>query len=113
MDRQPDARRDSLWAWASVVFTVAGAILAQFVGYAISTLLGHNAPEASDPPLGDALLITIPTLIVAIVPGLSAVFFGIRAGRGGRLVGYLAAALGGLTVLFWVFITVMALVNRT
>ena len=111
MDREPDARRDSLWAWASVAFTVAGAVLAQFLGYGISMLLGYAVPEAATPPLGDALLISVPTLVVAVLPGISAMFFGIRAGRGGRPVGYLAAVLGGLTVAFWVFTTVAALVS--
>ena len=112
MEREPDARRDSLWAWASVVFTVAFAIFAQFVGYGIASMLGYAGADAPRPPLGPALLITIPTLVVAVIPGISSLFFGIRAGRGGRIVGYLAAALGGLTVLFWLFITVAALINR-
>ena len=113
MDREPDVRRDSRWAWASVVFTVAFAILAQFVGYAIASMLGYAGSDAPRPPLGPAMLITIPTLVVAVIPGVSAVFFGIRAGRGGRPAGYLAAILGGLSVLFWLFITMAALINRT
>ena len=112
MEREPDARRDSLWAWASVVFTVAFAILAQFIGYGIASMLGYAGADAPRPPLGPALLITIPTLVVAVIPGVSAVFFGIRAGRGGRVVGYLAAVLGALTIAFWLFITVSALANR-
>lgn len=112
MDREPDARRDSRWAWASVVFIVAGAILAQFVGYGIALLLGYAEPEAGTPPLGAALLISIPTLVIAVLPGLSAAYVGIRAGRHGRWDGYLAAGLGALSVVFWVFITTAALVNR-
>ena len=113
MEREPDPRRDSLWAWASVAFTVAGALLAQLVGYGIASVLGYAGADAPIPPLGPALLIAIPTLIVAVIPGISAVVFGIRAGRGGRPVGYLATVLGALTIAFWLFITVSALANRT
>lgn len=108
-----DPRRDSLTSWACVAFTVAGAALAQFIGYGISSMLGYAGADAPAPPLGPALLIAVPTMLVAITPALAAVFFGIRAGRGGRLVGYGAAVLGALVTVFWVVITVSSLLQRT
>ena len=110
MTRDPE--HDARWAWGFVVLSVAAAILGQFVGVGIARLLGYGDPEVA-PPLGPALLITLPTLLISIAPPAAAVFYGVRAGTRGRLAGYGAAAIGGLTILFWVAITTMALVNRT
>ena len=107
-----DADRDARWAWGFVVLLLASAVVAQFLGYGMAVLLGYDVPEAADPPLGAALLISLPTLVVAAAPGIGALYFGVRAGRGGRLAGYLAAGVGGLAVVFWTVITMMALINR-
>ena len=112
MTPTPQRDRYARWAWGFVVLTVAGAILGQFVGYGIAVLLGYDAPEAADPPLGAALLISLPALAISIAPGLAALYFGVKAGLAGRFAGYAAAALGGLTVVFWTVITMMALINR-
>ena len=112
MDSEPDARRDSLTAWACVAFTVAAAVLAQFVGYGIASLFGYAGSDSPAPPIGIALLIAIPPMLIAIAPALAAVYFGIRAGRGGRFVGYGAAVLGALVTVFWVVITISALLQR-
>ena len=109
MARDPD--RDARWAWGFVVLSIAAAILGQLVGFLTARLLGYDDPDAS-PPLVPALLITLPALAISIAPPLAAVYFGVRAGVGGRFAGYLAAALGGLVVVFWATITMMALINR-
>jgi len=110
MARDPD--RDARWAWGFVVLIVAGAVLAQVIGYGMAMLLGYGVPEEADPPLGAALLISLPSLAVAVAPGLGALYFGIRSGIGGRVAGYVAAAIGGLSVVFWAVITMMALISR-
>ena len=106
-----DADRDARWAWGFIVLSVAGAVLGQVVGVVIARLLGYGDPEVS-PPLGAALLITLPTLAISIAAPLGALLYGVRAGVGGRVAGYVAAAIGGLILVFWVTITMMALINR-
>jgi len=95
MRASTDPRRDQRWAWGFVVLIVAAAILAQLVGYGMAMLLGYSVPEEADPPLGAALLISLPALAISIAPGLAALYFGVRAGLGGRFGGYVAAAVGG------------------
>jgi hypothetical protein len=109
MSRDPD--HDARWAWGFVVLSVAGAILGQVVGVLIARLLGYSDPDVS-PPLGAALLITLPALALSIAAPVGALYFGVRAGTGGRMAGYAAAAIGGLIVVFWVTITMMAIINR-
>ena len=109
MAKDPD--RDARWAWGFVVLSVAAAILGQLVSVGMSRLLGYSDPDVS-PPLVPALLITLPALAISIAPPLAAVYFGVRGGMGGRFSGYAAAAVGGLTVVFWTTITMMALINR-
>lgn len=106
--RTPD--RDVRWSWGFVVLIVAGGILAQFLGYGIALLLGYDVPEESTPSLGAALLIGIPPMIVAIAPAAAALYFGIRAGRGRRYSGYVAAAIGALTIVLWVVTTIAGLI---
>lgn len=103
--------RDVRWAWGFVVLIVAGGILAQLVGYGIATLLGYTEPEQGSPPVGAALLISIPALVIAAAPGTAALYYGIRAGQGRRFSGYLAAAIGALTVVYWVVVSVMSVLN--
>ena len=109
MARDPD--RDARWAWGFVVLSVAAAILGQLLGFATARLLGYDDPDVP-PPLVPALLITLPALAISIAPPLAAVYVGVRAGLAGRFAGYLAAAVGGLIVVFWTTITMMALINR-
>ena len=109
MARDPD--RDARWAWGFVVLSVASAILGQLVGFMTARLLGYDDPDVP-PPLVPALLITLPALAISIAPPLAAVYVGVRAGMAGRFAGYLAAAVGGLIVVFWATITMMALINR-
>ena len=109
MAKDPD--RDARWAWGFVVLSVAAAILGQLVSVGMSRLLGYSDPDVS-PPLVPALLITLPALAISIAPPLAAVYFGVRGGLGGRFSGYAAAAVGGLAVVFWTTITMMALINR-
>lgn len=111
MAQTPDPARDQRWAWAFVVLIVAGAILGQLLGYGIASALGYAGADAPTPPVGAALLISVPALVVSIVPGCAALYFGIRAGMGRRFSGYLAAALGGLSVAFWVVITTTAVIS--
>jgi hypothetical protein len=111
MARTPDPHREVRWAWGFVVLSVAAAVLGQFVSIGIARLLGYPDPEVT-PPLGAALLITVPALLISIAPPLAAIAYGIRGGLGGRFSGYAAAGLGALIVVFWVTIAFMALIAR-
>ena len=104
MKRAVNPHRDVRWAWGFVVLIVAGGILGQLVGYGIAVLLGYGGTDQAPPPLGAALLITLPALLITIAPGLAALYFGIRAGIGRRFSGYVAAAIGALTVIYWVVV---------
>ncbi|MCX6433878.1 MAG: hypothetical protein NTX29_14270 [Actinobacteria bacterium] len=103
--------RDVRWAWGFVVLIVAGGILAQLVGYGIATLLGYTDSEQGSPPVGAALLIRIPALAIAAAPGTATLYFGVRAGQGRRFSGYLAAAIGALTIVYWVVVAVISVLN--
>ena len=110
MTRAVTPDRDVRWAWGFVVLIVAAGIAAQFLGYGIAVLLGYDVPEQSTPTLGAALLISIPPLLVAVAPAVAALLYGIRAGRGGRYSGYVAAAIGALTTVYWVVVTAFGLI---
>lgn len=111
MTRAVTPDRDVRWAWGFVVLIVAAGIAAQVLGYGIAVLLGYDVPEAATPSLGAALLIGIPPLLVGIAPGIAALLFGIRAGRGGRYSGYVAAGIGALSTVYWVVATVAGLIG--
>jgi hypothetical protein len=111
MARIPDPHRDVRWAWGFVVLIVAGGILAQFLGYGIAVLLGYDVPEESTPGLVAALVISIPALVVALAPALAALYYGIRAGRGGRYSGFVAAAIGALAAVYWTVVTAISLIT--
>ena len=106
-----DPARDQRWAWAFVVFIVAGAILGQLVGYLMAGLLGYAGADAPTPPVWAAIVISVPALLVSISPGVAALYFGIRAGLAGKFMGYVAAALGALSVVFWVVVTTTAIIS--
>jgi hypothetical protein len=110
MTRAATPDRDVRWAWGFVVLIVAAGILAQVLGYGIAILLGYDVPEAATPSLGAALLIGIPPLLVGVAPAIAALLFGIRAGRGGRYSGYVAAAIGALVTVYWVVATAAGLI---
>lgn len=111
MTESPDPSRDQRWAWAFVVFIVAGAILGQLIGYGIASMLGYAGADAPTPPVGAALVISIPALLISSAPGSAAAYFGIRAGMGGKVMGYLAATVGVLSIAFWVVITTSAVLS--
>lgn len=111
MKASTDPHRDQRWAWGFVVLSVAAAIAGQIVGVLVARLLGYSDPDTA-PPLGAALLITLPALLISITPPLAALYFGVRAGVGGRPGGYLAAVLAGLIIVFWSVVTMMLLINR-
>jgi hypothetical protein len=99
--------RDVRWAWGCVVLIVAGGILAQFLGYGLAVLLGYDVPEDATPSLVEALIISIPPLLVALAPATGALLFGVRSRR---LAGYVAAAIGALAIVYWVVVTVIGLI---
>jgi hypothetical protein len=49
-------------------------------------------------------------MLVGIAPAAAALYFGVRAGRGRRYSGYVAAAIGALTVVYWLVATVAGLI---
>jgi hypothetical protein len=102
--------RDVRWAWGFVVLIVAGGILAQFLGYGMAMLLGYDVPEEATPSLAEALVISIPALLVAIAPGVGALLLGVRSRR---FTGYVAAAVGGLAIVYWVSVTAVGLIMLT
>ena len=107
MARDPDPHRDVRWAWGFVVLIVAGGILAQFLGYGIAVLLGYDVPEEATPSLVEALVISIPPLLVAVAPAFAALLFGVRSRR---FAGYVAAAIGALATVYWVVVTAIGLI---
>jgi hypothetical protein len=111
MTRAATPDRDARWAWGFVVLIVAGGILAQFIGYGMAVLLGYAEPEGTNPPLGAALLISLPAMLVAIAPAAAALYFGVRAGLGRRFSGYLAGAIGALAVVYWVVVALAGLIS--
>ena len=111
MTEPSDPHRDVRWAWGFVVLIVAGGILAQFIGYGIALLLGYDVPEEAKPSLAPALVISVPALLVALAPAAGALFYGVRAGRGGRLSGFVAAGIGGLAAVYWVVLTAISLIS--
>jgi hypothetical protein len=99
--------RDVRWAWGCVVLIVAGGILAQVLGYGLAIMLGYTVPEEATPSLLEALIISIPALLVAITPPTGALLLGIRSRR---VAGYVAAAVGALAIVYWVVVTAIGLI---
>jgi len=106
-ERVPE--RDERTAWACVVFIVAAGILAQVVGHGLALLAGVE--DQSEPPLLVRLFIVIPTLAIAITPAIGAIVFGVRAARGARWTGWIAAAIGALAAAYWLFVSVAGIVG--
>ena len=109
MARIPDPHRDVRWAWGFVVLIVAGGILAQFIGYGIAVAAGiRRARERRRPPLGRGARHQHPAHARGGGPGAAALIVR-RPGRSRRpVLGYVAAAIGALTVVYWLVVTVAA-----
>jgi amino acid permease len=80
------------------------------LGYGLALLVGFDAGSGEPPSLGAALVIGLPAMAVAIAPGLGALIYGVRAGRGRQWAGWVAAAVGALSVVYWVTVTFVGLI---
>lgn len=90
-------------AWISLALFPVGILVGWVLGVAVLSTLGYSFGYGT-PPSGVALAVGIPSVLVAIVPALLALVFGLRAWREGRQWGLLPALLGGgLAVAFILF----------
>jgi hypothetical protein len=102
--------RNLLSAWVFVILVPAAVLPAVLVGEAITALLGYGLTHEQPMPLAAELAVGLPALAVAVLPGLAATVFGLRARRAGHRAGILPAAIGALSVLYWVVLTVVGLI---
>jgi hypothetical protein len=108
----PDqARRDLRKAWISVVLVPIGFVVAMLLGEGAFDLLGYPAGGERVAPTWVAGMIGVPVTLIGILPGATAALFGMRARRRGIGRGLLPAVVGGLVVLYWVFVTVAGLLG--
>lgn len=98
--RQPPAptdraRRDLRLAWVSVVLIVPSIVLATFLAGGILTLEGYTGDPGESVPIGPTLLAAVPAMLVVLLTTAAAVWFGLRARRGGASGGWIPALIGG------------------
>lgn len=86
-----DVRR----AWISVALVPVGVVAAMVVGDALASAFGYESGSGEPAPLWVAAAAGIPSLLVAVVPGAFAVWFGLRARRAGDERGQVPALVGG------------------
>jgi hypothetical protein len=110
-DVSDQARRDLRKAWISVVLVPIGFVVAMLLGEGAIDLLGYPAGGERVAPMWVAGMIGVPVTLIGILPGATAALFGMRARRGGMGRGLLPAVVGGLVVLYWVFVTVAGLLG--
>jgi hypothetical protein len=86
--------------------------IAMVAGEGLITALGYPTDGDAVAPLGIALLVSWPLIVVAMMPAAMAVIFGRRALRQGHRSGRLAMILGGIALTYWIVSTVLALADR-
>lgn len=90
------AARSLRVAWIGAVLVVPAIVLAVFVGDGLLTLQGYESGSEERVPLGPVLLAAIPATLIVLLPASVAVWFGLRARRGGNRRGWLPALVGGV-----------------
>ena len=87
-------------------------VIAMVVGEGLITAMGYPIDEDTVAPLGTALLVSLPVIVVAMLPAALAVIFGRRALREGHRSGRFAMILGGFALAYWIISTGLALADR-
>lgn len=96
------------WIWLGMV--PVGMILALAIGEILPGLLGYGWTHEQDMPLGPALLVVLPTLLLFCAPGILAGWYGLRARAAGQSIGLVPAILGFLVSGYFVLVNLLALV---
>ena len=110
MARIPDPHRDVRWAWGFVVLIVAGGILAQFLGYGIAVLWATTCPSRRRPPSARPSSSASPRCSWGWHPPQQPCTSASGPAGAVGTRGYVAAAIGALTVVYWLVTTVASLI---
>ena len=81
-------------AWWSLAFFPVSFVAASLLGGAQLAAMGHDPDSQTTPPWGPTLVAGVPAMLVMILPGLSAAWFGRRADELGQPRGRTAAVVG-------------------
>ena len=108
------ATRDLCRAWVAVALLPLALVVAMVVGEGLITMLGYESGAEDPIPVGPALLVSIPALLILIAPGIAAVFFSRCAYRADRrdanVPANVPAWIGGLAVVLVVALNVPAFI---
>ena len=89
------AGRDLRLAWVNVALIVPAIVLATFLAGGILALEGYTGDPAEAVPIGPTLLAAVPAMLIVLLTAGAAVWFGVRARRGGANGGWIPALIGG------------------
>jgi hypothetical protein len=81
-------------AWWSLALFPVSFVAASLLGGILLAAMGHDPDTETTPPWGPTLVAGVPALMVLILPGLAAAWFGRRADELGERRGRTAAAVG-------------------
>jgi hypothetical protein len=104
------ARRDRRLAWVSVALIVPAIVLATFLAGGILALQGYTGDPGESVPIGPTLLAAVPAMLVVLLTAGAAVWFGVRARRGGATGGWIPALIGGAVGGWFLLANLLALV---
>lgn len=100
-------RRSLRWAWVSVALIPVAFVAAMFIGEGLLSLQGYESGSEKLPPIGAALLASLPALLVMIAPDLSAIWCGLLARRHGLRNGIFPAVIGIVAAAFAVITAIL------
>lgn len=117
MSRRPEAPvglsrhadRDLRRAWVAVGLLPVGFVLAMVVGEGLISAMGYQSGGEEPIPVGPTLVAGVPALLILVVPGMAAVYFGRRAAHGGRAAAMVPAWIGGVAAVAVVTQNLLAL----
>jgi len=104
--------RDVSRAWLAVAAIPFAFVLAMLLGDGLLSLAGYPDADVDAPPLGLALLISLPLTLLAMLPAALAIRFGRRAHRGDHPSARWATIVGSLAIAYWTVTFVLSLVDR-
>lgn len=104
----PKARRDVRRAWLWLLMLLPALVLAVLLGGWLLNLQGYDDGDQAV-PLSATLLAGGSALLVLVIPGVTALFYGLRARRHGAPAGLTPALAGGITALALLVLNVFAL----
>lgn len=100
-------------AWISVAFIPVAFALVLVLGEGLMSELGYPGGEPDAlPPIGIGVLVGIPLMVLAMLPGGLAAYFGLRARRTGDIRGTVPAAIGVSFALYMLFTNMAGIVQR-